>query len=66
MLTAPQIVFVYSIRPEDIVAFGERSTLKKAITSSQALYKFFTLLEVQLKRRRRLQPLEPSRGIRFR
>jgi len=36
--------------PEDIVTFGERSTLKKAIKSSQALYKFFTLLEVQLKR----------------
>jgi len=35
--------------PEDIVTFGERSTLKKAITSSQALYRFFTLLEVQLK-----------------
>lgn len=36
--------------PEDIVAFSERSTLKKAIASSQALYRFFSLLEVQLKR----------------
>jgi hypothetical protein len=36
--------------PEDIVTFGERSTLKKAIKSSQALYVFFTLLEVQLNR----------------
>lgn len=35
--------------PEDIVAFGERSTLRKAITSSHALYRFFTMLEVQLK-----------------
>jgi len=35
--------------PEDIVAFGERNTLKKAITSSQALYRFFSMLEVQLK-----------------
>lgn len=35
--------------PEDVVAFGERSTLKRAITSSKAVYKFFTLLEVQLK-----------------
>jgi hypothetical protein len=35
--------------PEDIVAFSERSTLKKAITSSHAIYRFFTLLEVQLK-----------------
>lgn len=36
--------------PEDIVAFSERSTLKKAIASSQALYRFFSLLEAQLKR----------------
>jgi hypothetical protein len=35
--------------PEDIVAFGDRSILKRAITSSQALYRFFNLLEVQLK-----------------
>lgn len=35
--------------PEDIVTFGERSTLKRAIASSQALYRFFTLLEFQLK-----------------
>lgn len=33
---------------EDIVAFGERSTLKKAITSSHALYRFFAMLEIQL------------------
>jgi len=36
--------------PEDIIAFSERSTLKRAITSSQALYRFFSLIEVQLKR----------------
>ena len=35
--------------PEDIVAFSERSTLKKAITSSQAIYRFFSLIEIQLK-----------------
>ena len=35
--------------PEDIVALSERNTLKRAITSSQALYRFFTLIEVQLK-----------------
>jgi hypothetical protein len=35
--------------PEDIVAFGERSTLKRAIASSHALYRFFTLIEVHLK-----------------
>lgn len=34
--------------PEDIIAFGERSTLKKAISSSHALYRFFTMLEIQL------------------
>ena len=32
-----------------IVTFGERYTLKKAISSSHALYRFFTMLEVQLK-----------------
>ena len=35
--------------PEDILAFGERTTLKNAIASSHALYRFFTMLEVQLK-----------------
>ena len=34
--------------PEDIIAFGERSTLKKAISSSHALYRFFTMLEIEL------------------
>jgi hypothetical protein len=42
--------------PEDIVTFGERSALKKAITSSQALYKFFSFLEVQLKRAENSSP----------
>ena len=36
--------------PEDIVAFSERKELKKAIASSQALYRFFSMLEVQLQR----------------
>lgn len=36
--------------PEEIVAFGEPRTLKKAIASSHALYRFFSMLEVQLKR----------------
>ena len=44
---ADRIRLQYS--PEDIVAFGERSTLKRAITSSHALYRFFTMLEIQLK-----------------
>jgi hypothetical protein len=34
--------------PEDIIAFGERSTLKKAISSSHALYRFFTMLEIEV------------------
>ena len=45
---ADRIRLQYS--PEEIVTFSERSTLKKTITSSYALCKFFTLLEVQLKR----------------
>ena len=35
--------------PQDIVAFGERGTLKKAIASSEALYRFFALIELQLR-----------------
>lgn len=35
--------------PEDIVAFGERNTLRKAINSSQALYQFFSQLETHLR-----------------
>jgi hypothetical protein len=38
--------------PEYIVAFGERSTLKKAITSSHALYGFFALIGPAPTRRR--------------
>ena len=35
--------------PQEIVMFGERSTLKKAIASSEALYRFFALIEAQMK-----------------
>ena len=35
--------------PQDIVTFGERSTLKKAIASSQALCRFFAQIEAQMK-----------------
>lgn len=41
--------------PEDIVAFAERNTLKKAITSSQALYRFFSQIELHLE-----HPDEPT------
>lgn len=37
--------------PQDIVMFGERSTLRKAIASSEALYRFFAQIEAQLKNR---------------
>lgn len=43
---ADRIRLQYS--PEDIVAFGERNTLRKAITSSHALYRFYAMLETQL------------------
>jgi len=35
--------------PEDIAAFGERRTLKNAITSSHALYRFFSQIESHLR-----------------
>jgi hypothetical protein len=47
LCAADRVRLQYS--PEDIVTFGERSTLKRAITSSQALYRFFHLIEIQLK-----------------
>jgi hypothetical protein len=37
----------YSV--EDIVAFGERQTLKRAIASVEALSRFFSQIEAQLK-----------------
>jgi hypothetical protein len=35
--------------PQDVVTFGERSMLRKAIASSEALYRFFALIEAQMK-----------------
>ncbi len=35
--------------PQDIARFCERSTLKKAIASSQAVCRFFALIGLQLK-----------------
>jgi hypothetical protein len=35
--------------PQEIVTFGEASTLKKAIASSEALYRFFSQIEAQMK-----------------
>lgn len=35
--------------PQEIVAHAERGALKKAISSSQALYRFFASIEVHLR-----------------
>jgi len=37
--------------PEEVATFGERHTLKNAITSSHALYRFFTQIEIHLRQR---------------
>lgn len=36
--------------PHDIVTFGERNALKRAIASAQALYQFFSQIDTQIKR----------------
>jgi hypothetical protein len=35
--------------PQDIVSFGERSALKRAISSAEALYRFFSEIETHIK-----------------
>ncbi len=35
--------------PKDVVAFSERSTLKKAIASADALHRFYSLIHLELK-----------------
>ena len=35
--------------PQDIVAFGERQTLKRTISSVDALHRFFSQIEAQIK-----------------
>ena len=35
----------------DIVAFGERNALKRAIASAEALYRFYSHIEAQIKHR---------------
>lgn len=34
---------------QDIVAFAERQTLKRAIASAEALYRFFSQIEAQIR-----------------
>jgi hypothetical protein len=36
--------------PHDIAAFGEPRTLKRAIASAEALHKFFSQIEAQLRK----------------
>jgi len=36
--------------PHDIAAFGEPQTLKRAIASAEALHKFFSQIEAQLRK----------------
>ena len=43
---ADRIRLQYSI--EDIVAFGERKALKRAVTSVEALHRFFSQIEARL------------------
>jgi hypothetical protein len=35
--------------PQDIVSFGERSALKRAISSAEALHRFFAEIEAHIK-----------------
>jgi hypothetical protein len=44
---ADRVRLQYSV--QDIVAFGERPALKRAIASAEALYRFFSQIETQLK-----------------
>jgi hypothetical protein len=34
--------------PQDIIAFGERRALQRAITSAEALHRFFSQIEAQI------------------
>ena len=34
--------------PQDIVSFGERAALKRAISSAEALYRFFSEIEAHI------------------
>lgn len=44
--------------PQDIVAFAERSTLKKALASAEAVYRFFSQIEAHIRHKE-----EPRRKI---
>ena len=36
--------------PHDVVTFGDRSTLRKAIASAEAVYRYFALINLELKK----------------
>lgn len=42
--------------PQDIVAFGERRTLERAIASAEALHNFFSQIEAQISRQEDTNP----------
>ena len=42
--------------PQDIVAFAERQALKRAIASAEALHKFFSQIEAQIRRKEDAEP----------
>lgn len=44
---ADRVRLLYS--PHDIVTFGERNTLKRAIASAEALCQFFSQIEAHIK-----------------
>jgi hypothetical protein len=42
--------------PKDIVAFGERHSLQRAIASAEALYRFFSQIEAHINREEETNP----------
>ena len=42
--------------PQDIVAFGERHSLQRAIASAEALYRFFSQIEAHIHRQEDANP----------
>jgi hypothetical protein len=42
--------------PKDIVAFGERHSLQRAIASAEALYRFFSQIEAHIHREEDTNP----------
>jgi hypothetical protein len=51
---ADRVRLQYSLK--DIVAFGERHSLQRAITSAEALYRFFSQIEAHIHRQEDANP----------